>query len=293
VDEGGTQTITVERVGGSDGPVTVHYVLGSGTAGTEDYEPLAGELTFADGETVKTLTFIPRQDDAVEGNEAVDLILTVPEGSAAELGTPATANLTIVDDDPPLRVEQVVINGGAAQRSNIETIAVRLSRETNLQALIDSGAIASAVKVMSQGGSAVPLSATAFRYDAVARTLTIDVTIDGFGSNRATRLADGRYELWLDTTQITTTGSSPANQLVDDDGTADGACRSSFHRLHGDFDGDRTISSTDIDQLMGHMGKNVPYNWLYDLADATGNRADGAVNNLDLRYIRGRLRKSV
>jgi surface-anchored protein len=100
VDEGGNVTITVRRVDGSDGPATVSYEAVGITAGAGDFAPLAGDLTFADGETTKTLTFVANHDNLVEGNETVRLTLAVPPDSCAMLGTPAEAVITIRDDAP-------------------------------------------------------------------------------------------------------------------------------------------------------------------------------------------------
>ncbi len=102
VDESaGGLTVTVTRVAGSAGEVTVDYTAmdGAATAGN-DYESLSGTLTFLDGET--SLTFdLSIVDDALhEGDEDLTLMLGNLTGGAA-LGTPSTAVVTIHDDDPP------------------------------------------------------------------------------------------------------------------------------------------------------------------------------------------------
>lgn len=295
VDEGGNVSVTVRREGGADGPLTVGYSAAGGTAGPDDFDPFGGEITFADGETAKTITFASRQDPGAEGDESVVISLIAPEGAGAILGSPAEATVTIRDDDAPLQVEQVTINDGAAQRSSIEAIAVRFSRETNLQSLIDGGGIVDAVKVAS-GSAMIPLTPAHFRYDAATLTLRIDLTADGFGGGRTSLLADGRYELVLDTAAIRTTGSSPANRLADGDGTADGAYRSAFHRLLGDFDGDAEVKQPDVDLFLAHYGGISGRNWLYDaifdLAGA-GGRPDGAINTQDFLELRRRFGRKI
>jgi hypothetical protein len=99
VGEGGTATITVERVGGGGGAVGVTYATSNGTAGAADYTSAGGTLSWANGEVAnKSFTVAITQDALVEGGETVVLTLSLPTGGASIGGTnPAT--LAIVDDD--------------------------------------------------------------------------------------------------------------------------------------------------------------------------------------------------
>ncbi len=68
-----------------------------------DRTPVSGTLTFNPGETSQTFT-VPITDDAVdESNETVTSDLSNP--GHATLGTPASATLTITDNDPPPSAE--------------------------------------------------------------------------------------------------------------------------------------------------------------------------------------------
>lgn len=98
-ENGATATITVQRVGGSAGSVSVSYATSNGTATAgQDYTAAAGTLTFANGVTSQTFTIPITNDATFEGNETVALTLSSPTGGAT-LGSPTTATLTIVDDD--------------------------------------------------------------------------------------------------------------------------------------------------------------------------------------------------
>jgi hypothetical protein len=111
----GSATITVQRVNGAKGAVSVNYATrspcscdgvpldqiaqaGPAAGDSADYtHTAAGTLTFADGVTSQTFTVPIRDELVIENNEFLWLLLA-PTG-AAKLGTPASARLTIENDD--------------------------------------------------------------------------------------------------------------------------------------------------------------------------------------------------
>ncbi|MFQ5435578.1 MAG: Calx-beta domain-containing protein, partial [Anaerolineae bacterium] len=96
--EGSSITITVERVNGTAGAVSVQYVTGNGTAtANNDYTFTSGTLNFADGETSKTFTVQTTQDATPEADETFWLTLYSPTGGAT-LGSPYQTVVTIQDD---------------------------------------------------------------------------------------------------------------------------------------------------------------------------------------------------
>ncbi|MGC8639135.1 MAG: Calx-beta domain-containing protein [Isosphaeraceae bacterium] len=106
VDENaGTATITVNRVDGARGIVTVDYTTApiNATPGL-DYTPVSGTLTFPNGVTSEKIV-VPVLDNPYDNhNELVSVALsnvkTTETLGQALLGTPRTATLTIQDIDP-------------------------------------------------------------------------------------------------------------------------------------------------------------------------------------------------
>ncbi|MGB5517813.1 MAG: Calx-beta domain-containing protein [Gammaproteobacteria bacterium] len=99
-ENGVTASITVTREGGSFGTVGVDYASSDGVASAgSDYTAVIGNLSFADGVTSQTLTIEIFDDAEYEGDETVNLALSNPSGGAG-LGSPATAVLTVAEDDP-------------------------------------------------------------------------------------------------------------------------------------------------------------------------------------------------
>jgi uncharacterized protein (TIGR03118 family) len=105
VDEaGGHVDFTVVRTGDTSGTATVNYnTFDESQAGhasqKSDYEISLGKLTFNPGETSKTFRILIVDDNFVEGDETIDLALSNPTGAGVGLGSPNTAEVTILDND--------------------------------------------------------------------------------------------------------------------------------------------------------------------------------------------------
>lgn len=101
-DEGsGAVTVTVERVMGDSGEVTVDYATSNGTAEAgSDYGAMTGTLTFSNGVRQQSFTVPIFQDVDDEPQETFAIRLFNPQGGA-ELASPTQAVVTIVDDDGP------------------------------------------------------------------------------------------------------------------------------------------------------------------------------------------------
>jgi uncharacterized repeat protein (TIGR01451 family)/uncharacterized delta-60 repeat protein len=97
-ENGSAATITVVRVGGSSDQIAVNYATSDGTAGSSDYLPTSGTLVFTNGEVSKTFTVQINDNTIQDGNRFFRLSLSSPSPASA-LGTPASATVTIIDDE--------------------------------------------------------------------------------------------------------------------------------------------------------------------------------------------------
>jgi CSLREA domain-containing protein len=92
-------TITVAREGDTSTAASVAYATQSGTASERsDFNSAAGTISFAPGDTAKSFDVLISEDSYVEGTES--FTVTLSDASGATLGTPSTATIQIVDDQP-------------------------------------------------------------------------------------------------------------------------------------------------------------------------------------------------
>jgi hypothetical protein len=93
----GSATLTVSRTQGSQGMATVDYFSTDGSArANTNYLPIAGTLTFANGETQRTFTVPLINDGFTNPPLTVHFTLTNATGGAS-VRNPPHANLTILD----------------------------------------------------------------------------------------------------------------------------------------------------------------------------------------------------
>jgi RHS repeat-associated protein len=129
---------------------------GSATAGA-DYQNLPTALTIPAGSLETVLTLTPIDDQVYEGDETVALTLANPAG--AVLGAPATAAVTISDDDAVPSVTFDVASSTVAEAAVVHAIGLHLDRASATPVVV----------TLAQSGSAVVGS----DIQAVAATVTI------------------------------------------------------------------------------------------------------------------------
>ena len=104
VDEAAANTVarlTVQRVGGTNGPASVTCALSgqSATAG-EDFACVSNTLSWSHGDASDKTLFVVIVDDA-DYETAETFSVTLTGASGAKIGTPATTTVTIQDNDEP------------------------------------------------------------------------------------------------------------------------------------------------------------------------------------------------
>jgi subtilisin-like proprotein convertase family protein len=107
----GPVTLTLHRIGGSDGAVSV--TIATTTPATAvpglDFTPLSQTVSFASGQTTAAVPVTIRDDSAVEGvDETFTVALSAPTGGAT-LGTRSTAVVSIDDNDATFDTTPVTI----------------------------------------------------------------------------------------------------------------------------------------------------------------------------------------
>ncbi|MFG1294500.1 cellulase family glycosylhydrolase [Xanthobacter variabilis] len=111
-------TFTVSLSAASTSDISVHFATtdGSATAGS-DYIAQSGSLTFAAGETTKTIRVAVNGDSVVEGHETLSVTLSAPTGATL---ADATATGTILNDDaaPPAVLPTVSVSGTTVVEGN-------------------------------------------------------------------------------------------------------------------------------------------------------------------------------
>jgi hypothetical protein len=133
-DEVASMTVILDRA--SSRTVTVDYTTGSGTAvAGQDYQPVAGTLTFAPGDTRQTIEVTLVDDLLDEANETVNLRLRNPANAALDL--PVNATLTIFDDDPRPTVQFESSGSNVTEDAGPALIMVTLSAPSGREVRVD------------------------------------------------------------------------------------------------------------------------------------------------------------
>jgi choice-of-anchor B domain-containing protein len=109
----GAVLVSVQRVGGSSGPVTVNYATQDGTAvAGSDYTAANGTFSWSDGDFAdKLISIAITSDSNVEPDETFTLNLSAPAGGATL--TQSTDTLTIGNDDAAVAPAPTGGGGGA------------------------------------------------------------------------------------------------------------------------------------------------------------------------------------
>jgi hypothetical protein len=129
ITEGNTGTVaatfTVTLSTASTQPISVAYATGDGTATAgSDYQAASGTLSFAPGETSKTVTVLVNGDRTAESNETFNVNLS---GATNATIADAQGVGTILDDEPHISISDVSKHEGKRNQTTQFTFTVTLS----------------------------------------------------------------------------------------------------------------------------------------------------------------------
>lgn len=137
-EAGGSATVTVTLSAPSASLIPVNYATsdGSATAG-QDYTARASTLFFSPGQVSRTFT-VPILEDALdEGDETVNLALSIPGGSPVGPGLIMNSVLTIVDNEGPATIGFSNTAYSVSESSIVATITVQLSTASASPVTVD------------------------------------------------------------------------------------------------------------------------------------------------------------
>ena len=215
-DSGTTNMVfTVNLDAASGREVTVDYAVDTTSTASSgnDFTPLpSGTLTFAAGDTSKTITVAVTGDGVDEPNETV--VLKLSDAGNATIGTAtATATGTITDDDgePSLAitVPSAVTEGDSGTTDMVFTVSLSPAsgREVTVDYAVDSTSTA------SSGNDFTPLPSGTLTFTAgdTSKTITVAVTGDGVDEPNETVV------LKLSDASNATIGTATATGTITDD----------------------------------------------------------------------------
>ena len=175
-EDGANAVVTVTRTGGAAGEARVNYATSNNTATAgQDYTTASGTLIFADGITTQTFSVAINNDDIDEADETINLTLTNAAGSGS-LGTPASAVLTIIDNDPTpgISIDDIAINERDSGSANA-TLTVSLSGQSSQTVTVN---FATANGTATAGSDYQSNSGTV-TFLPLETTRSINVTVNG------------------------------------------------------------------------------------------------------------------
>jgi hypothetical protein len=217
-ENAGNVTIQAERIGATNGAVSVEYVTSDGTArSTLDYQPRSGFLQWADGESGTRSATIPIiSDQTAEPSEDFFVTLQNPTGNLA-LQEPIVGRITIVD---PLTPSPGTISVGAAQYSVQESAGVLFvdivrTGGTTGAVTVDVAAIAGSAK-LTEDFTAQNTTLTFADGEAGTRQFPISIVNDQIGES-----TESLSVVLSNVTGGATLGQQAATvNILDDDGSS-------------------------------------------------------------------------
>ena len=213
----GTVNVEVERVVGSDGPVSIDYATQPGTATTADFTPASGTLNWADGDSANKVIAVTIIDDtAFEADEQFAVNLSNPQGGV--ILAEASTTVTILSDDAPVPGVLGMESAAASVNETAGTVTVSVTRTGGSDGAVGvsyATAAGSAADGADFTGTTGSLSWA--DGDAATKTFTVPILDDGdFEPDETFTVTlsgvTGGASLGPDTTTVTIINDDPAQQ---------------------------------------------------------------------------------
>jgi subtilisin family serine protease len=174
-------SVTLLRTGGSEGMVAVDLSLIDDSAVVDsDYLPPAEQsVRFLSGEIAKEVAIPLVADQVHEGNETFSAMLSSATGGA-RIDAPASATITILDDDPDTRITSLhmeAVNYTVSESRGEVTLTVLRSGNVERTATVDYATVAGSAKAdedyVAKRGRLI------FRPQVRSKRITIPIKDDG------------------------------------------------------------------------------------------------------------------
>ncbi len=177
VDEDGTAALvyTFTRTGETTAALPVSYAV-SGTASSgDDFAALSGTVTIPIGQASATVTVDPTDDTTVEPDETI--ILTVTDAAAYDVGTPAAATGTIVNDDAVTPTVSVAVAPAAVDEDGTAALVYTFTRTGETTAALPVSYAVSGTATSDDDFAALSGTVT-IPIGQASATVTVDPTDD-------------------------------------------------------------------------------------------------------------------
>jgi len=165
-------TLTVSLSTFASQPVSVSYTTANGSAAAGDYQAASGTVTFAAGETSKTITVRASGDRVGEPNEIFSVNIGLTGGDAV-LGD-GQGTVTIVDDEPRIDITSVSKNEGNSGNTPFSftvTLSAASSAAITVNFTTADGSAKAVEDYVAQGGT--------LTFSAGQTSKTVTVTVKG------------------------------------------------------------------------------------------------------------------
>ena len=273
-ENAGTAELTVNRTGNTAVPAAVNYSTGGGTAVPgQDYTPASGEITFAPGETSKTISVPILNDPNGEGNETFVASLSPSAGGTAS-GTVINGGQAALDEETITIVDD---DAGGPAITQVASRKLHNGTPHDVNLVLDGDVLG----VESRSGGPSGTHQLVFTFANPVTFSGADVE-DGSGSvtnssGSGTQTATVDLSGVADRQTITVTLYDVTEQSGAFDVTV------SMGVLLGDANGDKIVNSGDVTYTRNRSGQST---------DATNFRADynqdGTINSGDATTVRSR-----